>query len=227
MRIQVVAIAVAGPVAAALLFGACAAAPDPVGAGARAADTAVPAAAVPTSRTPSASASARAEAASVAARFQKELGAALQAAIAEGGLVAAIDVCSEAAPAIANRVSQDGGWTVRRVGTRVRNPATGRPDAWEAVQLAEFERRLAAGERPETVDVHATVDEHGVPTQRYMKAIVTAPLCVACHGDPAAQSPELRAKLAERYPDDRATGYAVGDLRGAFTLRLSDSPRPR
>ena len=221
MRAPVVAVAV--PVA--LLLGACAAGTNPSGADVPAAGVAVPAAAVPAPRTPPASA--RAEAASVAARFQKELGAALQSAIAEGGLVAAVDVCSEAAPAIAARVSQDGGWAVRRVGTRARNPATGRPDAWEAVQLAEFERRLAAGERPETVDVLATVDDGGVPTQRYMKAIVTAPLCVACHGDPATQSPELRAKLAERYPDDRATGYAIGELRGAFTLRLSDTPRPR
>jgi hypothetical protein len=166
---------------------------------------------------------ARAEAAKVAARFQQELGAKLQSALAAGGPVGAIEVCFAEAPAIAERVSRESGWDVRRVGTRVRNPASGRPDAWEQAQLDAFARRLADGERPETVDVYAVVDERGLPTERYMKAIVMAPLCVACHGDPTAQPAELRAKLQARYPDDAATGYRAGDLRGAFTLRRPTS----
>jgi hypothetical protein len=31
-------------------------------------------------------------------------------------------------------------------------------------------------------------------------------------------SPEVRAALAEQYPDDQATGFEVGDLRGAFIV---------
>jgi hypothetical protein len=199
-------------VAIALLLGACAAATKPP-AGVGPASMSVPV------RVATGAQAARAEAASVAAGFQKELGAALQAAMATGGPVAAIEVCGEAAPAIAAWASHDSGWAIRRVGTRVRNPASGRPDPWEAAQLADFERRLAAGERPEAVESFAIVDAGGVPTERYMKAIVTAPPCLACHGDPAAQSADLRAKLVEHYPDDRATGYRAGELRGAFTLR--------
>jgi hypothetical protein len=199
-------------VAVALLLGACAAAADPPG-GAGPGGTAAAGAAGASAK------AVRAEAASVAGGFQKELGAALQSALAAGGPVAAIEVCREAAPAIATRASRDSGWAVRRVGTRVRNAATGRPDAWESAQLADFERRLAAGERPESVEILAIVDDGGVPTQRYMRAIVTAPPCLLCHGDPSAQPADLRVKLAEQYPDDRATGYRAGELRGAFTLR--------
>jgi hypothetical protein len=158
-------------------------------------------------------------AAGIAAGFQQQLGAKLQAAMAAGGPVAAIEVCKTEAPAIAARVSRESGWEVRRVGTRVRNPATGRPDPWEQAQLAAFERRLAAGERPETIEVYAVVDAHGAPTQRYMKAITTAPQCLVCHGEATAQPPELRARLLERYPADQATGYRAGELRGAFTLQ--------
>jgi hypothetical protein len=164
-------------------------------------------------------ASAYPDAAGVAARFQQELGAKLQSAVAAGGPVAAVEVCHSAAPEIAARISRESGWDVRRVGTRARNPATGRPDAWEQEQLSAFARRMAAGERPETLEARAIVDVGGVPTERYMKAIVTAPVCLACHGDVAVQSAELRAKLRERYPDDAATGYRAGELRGAFTLR--------
>jgi hypothetical protein len=51
----------------------------------------------------------------------------------------------------------------------------------------------------------------------YMQAIVTQPLCVACHG--TALAPDVASALARLYPSDRATGFAVGDLRGAFVVR--------
>lgn len=160
-----------------------------------------------------------AEAAAVAGRFQQELAAKLQAAMAAGGPVDAVSVCHEAAPAIAARLSRDSGWNVRRVGTRVRNQDSGRPDGWEQAQLDGFARRHAAGEPLDQLSSYAEVREAGVASQRYMKAIVAGPQCLACHGDPASQPPELRSRLRQLYPQDAATGYRAGELRGAFTLR--------
>jgi hypothetical protein len=51
---------------------------------------------------------------------------------------------------------------------------------------------------------------------RYMKAIPTAELCVACHG--AEIPPDVAAKLEELYPQDKARGFQPGDIRGAFTI---------
>jgi hypothetical protein len=51
---------------------------------------------------------------------------------------------------------------------------------------------------------------------RYMQAIVLQPMCAMCHGDSLA--PEVRATIQENYPDDQATGFAVGELRGAFLI---------
>ena len=62
----------------------------------------------------------------------------------------------------------------------------------------------------------------GNRTFRYLKAIPTGPLCLKCHGSDLA--PDLAAKLAELYPEDKAHGFAVGDLRGAFSVKL-DLPR--
>ena len=42
-------------------------------------------------------------------------------------------------------------------------------------------------------------------------------LLSACHG--GTLDPEVTAKLKELYPQDAATGFKVGDLRGAFTIR--------
>jgi hypothetical protein len=49
-----------------------------------------------------------------------------------------------------------------------------------------------------------------------MKAIPTAELCITCHG--SNLDPAIAATLAEFYPADRATRFAVGDIRGAFTI---------
>lgn len=40
--------------------------------------------------------------------------------------------------------------------------------------------------------------------------------CLACHGPADGLAPEIRAKLTAAYPQDPATGYALGDLRGAL-----------
>jgi hypothetical protein len=153
-------------------------------------------------------------AAGVAARFQSELKARLLAAMADGGPVAAVTVCRDEAPRIAARVSAESGWTVKRVGTRVRNPATGTPDAWEQAQLADMAIRLAAGEAADTLGRLAVVDGR----QRLAAPILVGAPCLACHGDPASQPEALRAALRTSYPQDAATGYRAGELRGAVIV---------
>lgn len=160
-----------------------------------------------------------AEPAALAARFQQELGAKLQAAMQAGGPVNAIAVCRDEAPAIASRLSRLSGWQVKRVGTRVRNPLTGVPDAWEQSGLAQFQQRLQAAEAANRIDMLEIVDGSQGQAVRYMKAIVMAPQCLACHGAQEAQPPALRAALGSEYPHDAATGYAAGELRGAFSLQ--------
>jgi hypothetical protein len=159
------------------------------------------------------------QAAGIANRFGAELMGKLQAAMAEGGPVAAVEICQVEAPAIASRLSRETGWQVHRVGTRVRNPHTGQPDAWEQFALQELDRRVREGEQPGQLVIATTVKEPQGDAYRYMRAIVTGPLCVACHGAPEQQSPELRAALGKAYPHDAATGYSPGQLRGAFSLR--------
>ncbi len=49
-----------------------------------------------------------------------------------------------------------------------------------------------------------------------MKAIPTQEVCLACHGEKIDKA--TAAKLAKLYPKDKARGFKVGDLRGAFTM---------
>ena len=44
--------------------------------------------------------------------------------------------------------------------------------------------------------------------------------CLQCHGKVDDLAPEVRDVLAKNYPQDRATGFAAGDLRGWFWVEV-------
>ena len=139
----------------------------------------------------------------------------LKSAMADGGPTAAIEACNIAAPAIAQTASAASGWRVGRTSLKLRSPANA-PDAWELAVLRDFESRKAAGEDPGTLDHAEIVAANGQRVFRYMKAIGTQPVCTACHGTRIA--PEVAARLDALYPEDRARGFMVGDIRGAFSI---------
>jgi hypothetical protein len=149
----------------------------------------------------------------------KQLGGALKKEMEAGGPEAAVAVCRDLAPRITNQASLEKGWKVTRVGTRVRNPMIGTPDAWEQTVLGRFEQRLKAGEKPEDIEHSEIVDEPGGRYYRYMKAIGVQPVCTTCHGAPESLPEGIKSALAKHYPHDKATGYSVGQLRGAFSIK--------
>ena len=147
--------------------------------------------------------------------FMQTLKQELQGGMQDGGPVNAISVCNLSAPGIANTYSVRNGWDVGRTSLRLRNPANA-PDAWERSVLVSFDERKAAGEDPAKMEHHEVVRQDGVKVLRYMKAIPTAKLCLACHGENIDSI--TRTRLEKLYPDDQALGYKAGDIRGAFSI---------
>lgn len=146
------------------------------------------------------------------------LGGELKAAMTAGGPTEAISVCKDRAPKIAAEATQRTGMQVKRVSLKNRNPK-GVPDAWETEALASLEKRLAAGEKPETLDTYAVVNTPNGKMYRYAKALVTQPGCLNCHGPAENLSPDVKAKLNEAYPDDKAIGYTAGMIRGVLSIK--------
>ncbi|MGE0441833.1 MAG: DUF3365 domain-containing protein [Gemmatimonadales bacterium] len=140
----------------------------------------------------------------------------LVVALDSGGPTAAIGYCADSAQALTAALQTEG-FVVRRVGTRIRNLGNG-PDSLEAAVLARFAERLARGE---PLPADTTLIETGPAgrTLRVLKPVLVAEPCLACHGDPATFAPVVSATLADRYPADRATGYRIGELRGAVSVR--------
>jgi len=126
----------------------------------------------------------------------------LEGALDASDPAAAIEVCRTRAPDIAKEVSTELGLKVGRTSYRLRNPANV-PPAW-AEELVE--RRVA---EPTWLTGPGGRLAGLLPIR--LKAE-----CGMCHGPEEEIAPEVRAALAQRYPNDAATGFHPGDLRGWF-----------
>jgi len=144
------------------------------------------------------------------APFKKDLKQALMAGMQKGP-VHAISVCRDQAPAIAESLSNEG-VQMGRTSHRLRNPENTAPD-WVDAALNTY---LREGQDSAPILVP-------LPNARlgYVEPIATQPLCLACHGKSLA--PDVAAHIAEAYPEDQATGFEAGDLRGVFWVEYAEA----
>lgn len=152
-----------------------------------------------------------------------ELKGELTRTIASGGPVAAINVCYLRAPEIAAQLSQSSGARVGRTALRVRNPSNA-PDPLERTVLEQFAADLGSGPVDRPIEAVFEIRRGDAVERRYMRAIPTDALCLTCHGK--ALAPELAAAIARDYPGDQATGFELGELRGAFSVVWPAAPPP-
>ena len=189
-------------------------------AGAAAVASAAPPAQEPADAT---TAKALAEARATAAGLGQELRSLLVNEMERGGPAAAVTACASGAQAKTAEYRSRKGVDVRRTSLRHRSPANA-PDAWERAGLEAFDRlpseARAAAERWEVVR------EDGRESLRYLRPVLTAPMCLACHGAPASIPGPVRKALDDAYPADTATGFAAGDVRGAISVRVPLPARP-
>jgi len=154
----------------------------------------------------------RARGAALIGELKKTLLQTLTAAMGQG-VPAAIATCHTDAPSLTAAVSREGA-VVGRATNKPRNPKN-EASGWQAEALAHFEKLKSSG-TPLPGQSFARV----LPDGRiaYAEPLVIQELCLNCHG--SAIAPEVQAALASSYPNDRATGYAVGDLRGVAWVEL-------
>lgn len=152
-------------------------------------------------------------AARAATALKGNLMAALGKALAEGGVPEAVRVCSQSAMEITEQSGKVDPAVVAidRRTDRWRNPAN-RPDAADTKALAVFR---------DDKDKQDWLVEESEEVIRYYQPLRTAAACLQCHGEPQTFSPELKSLLKETYPDDRATGFKEGDLRGVIRVRVN------
>jgi hypothetical protein len=147
------------------------------------------------------------------------LSGALAQAIAKEGPAKALSVCSEKAPQIAKEVATTHGVTLRRASAKPRNPKNAADNAEKAV-LEVFAAALAKKEAPKP----QTITNADGSTSFFTPIVLGNPLCLQCHGTPNQDiAPETLVAIQKLYPDDKATGFKLGDLRGLWRVTFPNS----
>lgn len=131
-----------------------------------------------------------------------QLSSRLMDAMVTNGPIGAIEVCQVEARKIAIDVGREANVSIGRTGVRLRN-INNQPPTW-AKQLVT-----------DKIDTPAFMKLSNGHTAALLPIKLQAQ-CLMCHGDRETMMPELKAKLTELYPQDRATGFAEGELRGWF-----------
>ena len=134
----------------------------------------------------------------------------LVSAIKDKGLIGAVEQCNIEAPIISQNISTDN-LKVSRIASKNRNPEN-KATLEQIDVLRFFEQEMSLGKSPK--NLYKLVETQD--SIQYLKPIVTGKVCLACHGSDV--SGELKAKIKKLYPNDLATGFKEGSLRGAFLV---------
>lgn len=146
-----------------------------------------------------------------AVEAQQLLGSQLKQKIAEGGPENALEFCNINAIPLTDSISKKYDVRIKRVSDQYRNPDNAANPSELAV-ITTYKAMLAAGKKPEGL----------LKDGYYYSPIVTNAMCLHCHGTPGKDLAEkTHQKIKSLYPDDKATGYGVDELRGIFSIAVN------
>jgi len=152
--------------------------------------------------------------------YMKDLKGVLIEQIQTGGVLQAVSVCSDTAQILTNEFGLSKGLFIKRVSLKNRNE-NNYPDDFEKGVLNRFQLLHQNNELNSETEYAEITSEDDIKYLRYLKPIILQAECLNCHGNEADMIPEVSNFIAQKYPDDKATRYTVGDLRGAVSIKKS------
>jgi hypothetical protein len=102
-----------------------------------------------------------------------------------------------------------------RLSDRPRNPSQAAQGA-DLAAIETFRAAIQRGEAPAPLD-EAMADSS---TVLRLPITVSQPLCLQCHGSEREIAAATRKAILDIYPNDKATGYALNDLRGIWRITV-------
>lgn len=145
----------------------------------------------------------------------KTLGGNLKKRLKKDGPAGALEFCATNAAKLTGEVNNKLGKNVsiKRITLKPRNPANeALGDEKEILQALEALNKN-----------HVKLPRHLIQKRDneyvyYKPLVIKKGVCLKCHGTNI--KPEIAKKIKEYYPTDRATGYKMGDLRGAIVVTI-------
>lgn len=149
----------------------------------------------------------------VSTTLVQKLGSELKAQMVSGGPIAALHFCSQNALNLTEQIGKETGTSIKRVSLQHRNPVNAATSE-EKTLLSQWQAMLKNGETLPPYKLTKLSNGH---TAYYKPILINNETCLKCHGEVAGDSP-LDKAIKETYPEDQATGYKMGDLRGMISV---------
>jgi len=145
----------------------------------------------------------------ISAQVQKVLLSNVMQAIKAGGPEYAVTFCNERAMPLTDSLAKANNCMIQRVSDKYRNPAN---------KLTEYDQEIWKQLNSSTPANPILVAENGKMVF-YKPIEIAMASCLTCHGTAGKEINEKTAKIiSEKYPNDLATGYEEGDLRGLWKI---------
>lgn len=142
------------------------------------------------------------------------LGKNLLNAINSKGTENALEFCSVKAYPLTDSMSNVLKAKIKRVSHRNRNPE----NAANEKELAYIKKAIESLSKSEKVKPEL-IDNGNSYTAYY--PIMTDKMCLQCHGEPKSEIlPKTLTKIRSIYPNDKASGFKVNELRGIWVIEM-------
>ena len=144
----------------------------------------------------------------------------LKTAMDQGGVEQAITLCNLNAIQLTDSVALNSSFhvSIKRTSDRVRNPSNA-PDPYEQLALDLFNELINSGDEWPEFYIQKITGEETVQYNFY-KPMKMDNLCLVCHGDNTTLAPNAMKLIDKLYPEDKATGYKLGDFRGLLRIKF-------
>lgn len=145
---------------------------------------------------------------------KSNIGKNLMKAVKERGAAGAVEFCNTRAIPITDSMAVVLNTKVKRVSDKPRNPINA-ANSQEIAYIEGWRKAKANGEKypPKVTEIeNKMVGYYPIEINQ---------TCLKCHGIPEKQiNTETLANIKKSYPNDKATSYAEGEIRGIFVVEM-------
>lgn len=148
---------------------------------------------------------------SIATEAQTVLMQNVAAAIQKGGTDYAVEFCNTRAIPLTDSIADHLDVDIQRLSDKNRNPAN-------AIQTPMDNK---AWQKMQSEKTHAIEQDDRGEVFYYKPISIAMPTCLKCHGGKNDITESTQEIIAQKYPNDKAIGYEMGDLRGMWKIHLT------
>lgn len=150
----------------------------------------------------------------ISSALLQKLGGELKNQMQTTGAMGALNFCSQNALTLTEQVAKESKTSIKRISINYRNPVN-KANTEETTLLQEWEKLVKNGQPLPSHKV-VTVSENTV--MFYKPIVINNEACLKCHGNVEG---DLAKAIKAAYPEDKAIGYKMGDLRGMIAIEMA------